>query len=51
LYHHHQADVRAADLVAHLNTSFRHFYLFAKEFKLIPEEQTAPLASITKSFS
>jgi MOB kinase activator 1 len=47
-YHHHQADVRAEDLARHLNTAFRHFYLFAKEFKLIPEEQTAPLATIIR---
>jgi MOB kinase activator 1 len=46
LYHHHQSDVRAEELAAHLNTAFRHFYLFAKEFELIPDDQTAPLSSI-----
>jgi MOB kinase activator 1 len=51
LYHHHQAEVRAEDLAAHLNTSFRHFYLFAREFKLIPEDQTEPLKTIIRGFT
>ena len=46
LYHHHIDDISKVGADAHLNTSFRHFVVFAKEFKLIPEEQLAPLKDI-----
>jgi MOB kinase activator 1 len=50
IYHHHQKDIKAEDLAAQLNTSFRHFYLFTKEFNLIPDEQLQPLATIIRHF-
>ncbi|CAG5095383.1 Oidioi.mRNA.OKI2018_I69.XSR.g14163.t1.cds [Oikopleura dioica] len=34
------------DEEAHLNTSFRHFILFAQEFQLIPLNELAPLQKI-----
>lgn len=46
IYHHHREDIRSIGAEAHLNTSFRHFIYFTKEFKLIPEEQLAPLKEI-----
>jgi MOB kinase activator 1 len=51
LYHHHQKDIKAENLAAQLNTSFRHFYLFTKEFSLIPDEQFQPLATIIRNFN
>jgi MOB kinase activator 1 len=50
VYHHHQKDIKAENLAAQLNTSFRHFYLFTKEFNLIPDDQRQPLAAIIRSF-
>jgi MOB kinase activator 1 len=50
IYHHHQKDIKAEDLAAQLNTSFGHFYLFTKEFNLIPDEQLQPLATIIRNF-
>lgn len=46
IYHHHRDDIRAIGAEAHLNTSFRHFMFFTQEFKLIPEDQLAPLKEI-----
>ncbi|KAK8894413.1 Mitotic exit network component, variant 2 [Tritrichomonas musculus] len=46
IYHHHREDIKSIGAEAHLNTSFRHFIYFSKEFQLIPEEQLAPLKEI-----
>jgi len=46
IYHHHRDDIRSVGAEAHLNTSFRHFIFFCQEFKLIPEDQLAPLREI-----
>lgn len=46
IYHHHLDDVKTVGAEAHLNTSFRHFILFSKEFDLIPEDQLAPLKDL-----
>ena len=46
IYHHHREDIRSVGAEAHLNTSFRHFIFFCQEFKLIPEDQLAPLREI-----
>lgn len=50
MYWHHIKEIKKADLEAVLNTSFKHFTLFAKEYKLIPEEQLEPMAKIIKQF-
>ncbi|OHT16049.1 Mob1/phocein family protein [Tritrichomonas foetus] len=50
IYHHHRNDVIKMGGEAHLDTSFRHFALFCKEFKLIPEDQMKPLEQIMASF-
>ena len=34
---------------AHLNTSFKHFILFVKEFNLIDQKELAPLADLIDS--
>jgi MOB kinase activator 1 len=34
---------------AHLNTSFKHFILFVKEFNLIEQKELAPLADLIES--
>lgn len=46
LYCHHLEDVKNLGLFQNLNSSFRHFVYFAKEFKLIPDDQYAPLQSL-----
>lgn len=46
IYYNHLQDVKRVGAEAHLNTSFRHFILFAKEFDLIPEDQQTPLKDI-----
>ena len=50
IYYHHLEDVKTVGAEAHLNTSFRHFILFAKEFDLIPADQLAPLQPIINQF-
>ena len=50
IYHHHRKEVQELQMSACLNTSFKHFYLFSKEFSLIPAEQLAPLQTIIVEF-
>lgn len=42
-YHHHLENFKALQTDLHLNTSFKHFILFSKEFDLIPPDQLEPL--------
>jgi hypothetical protein len=35
---------------AHLNTAFKHFYLFVKEFDLVDKKEMAPLHHIIDKF-
>lgn len=51
IYHHHRNDVVQIGAESQLDTSFKHFYLFCNEFKLIPEDQMMPLEPIIKSFN
>lgn len=46
IYHHHLNDLKEINAEAFLNTSFKTFIYFAKEFKLIPNDQLAPLKMI-----
>lgn len=50
IYHHHRRDVVQMGAETNLDTSFKHFYYFCNEFKLIPEDQMKPLEEITNSF-
>lgn len=50
MYNHHFDMLRTLGVEPHLNTSFRHFYLFIKEFNLMPEEQFAPLQFVIDCF-
>ena len=48
MYYSHAQEVINLEVEAHLNTGFKHFYLFAKEFDLIPMKEMAPLDHIIK---
>ena len=43
LYHHHIQRFVQLDAEAHLNTCFKHFLYFTKEFKLVNDREYAPL--------
>ena len=43
LYHHHIQKIVQLDAEAHLNTCFKHFLYFVKEFKLVSDREFAPL--------
>ena len=46
IYHHHLNDMKECSLQDNLNRSFKQFMAFSMEFKLIPEDQLAPLKSL-----
>lgn len=46
IYHHHFAQVCALRLEVHLNTSYRHFFLFVREYNLVHPKEMVPLAEI-----
>lgn len=46
IYNHHFAQVCALRLEVHLNTSYRHFFLFVSEYKLVDPKEMIPLAEI-----
>jgi len=48
IYYHHWEQVQALQAEAHINTCFKHFYYFAKEFSLVHDEDLAPMSEITK---
>ncbi|KAF2074809.1 hypothetical protein CYY_003873 [Polysphondylium violaceum] len=43
IYYSHMDRVGPLGVEAHLNTCFRHFYLFTKEFNLVDRKEMAPL--------
>jgi len=43
IYYHHAQNVIDLGVEAHLNTAFKHFYLFVAEFDLIEEKEMEPL--------
>ena len=43
IYHCHIQEVIDLGVEAHLNTNFKHFYLFVKEFDLVDEKELAPM--------
>ncbi|OHT00384.1 MOB kinase activator-like 1 C [Tritrichomonas foetus] len=50
IYYHHLDDVKKLDSEANFNTSFRHFYCFVNEFKLITTKELEPLKKIIQTF-
>jgi MOB kinase activator 1 len=45
-YHEHLSQFDELDILKHLNTSFKHFLFFTKEFNLIAHDQLKPLSKI-----
>jgi len=45
-YYHHLEHFTDLGELLHLNTSFKHFYFFAREFNLIPNDQLEPMRSV-----
>ncbi|KAH0787033.1 MOB kinase activator-like 1 [Histomonas meleagridis] len=45
-YYHHLENFKELGTMVHLNTSFKQFIYFTKEFNLIPQEQLDPLKDI-----
>jgi MOB kinase activator 1 len=43
IYHHHIHKMVALDCEAHLNTCFKHFVYFVREFKLVDDREMLPL--------
>ncbi|KAJ5068610.1 mob kinase activator 1b [Anaeramoeba ignava] len=46
MYHHHFQDITKLGEEAHLNTSFKHFMYFVREFKLIKKNELVPLREL-----
>uniref|UniRef100_A0A914KNQ3 Uncharacterized protein n=1 Tax=Meloidogyne incognita TaxID=6306 RepID=A0A914KNQ3_MELIC len=51
VYHQHFNLIEQLAAVAHLNTSFKHFILFANEFELIDKKQQEPLAELIEKLA
>eukprot|EP01118_Nematostelium_gracile_P018791 TRINITY_DN8485_c0_g1_i1.p1 TRINITY_DN8485_c0_g1~~TRINITY_DN8485_c0_g1_i1.p1 ORF type:complete len:246 (-),score=73.33 TRINITY_DN8485_c0_g1_i1:36-773(-) len=43
IYHCHINEIIELGVEAHLNTNFKHFYLFTKQFNLVGEKELAPM--------
>lgn len=48
VYYHHFQKLTEIGAEAHINTCYKHFYFFVKEFKLIDPKELAPLSDLTK---
>jgi MOB kinase activator 1 len=48
IYYHHTKEILQEGVEAALNTGFKHFYLFVKEFDLIDPKDMVPLEHLTK---
>jgi len=46
IYHNHWSDMQAMKTEAHLNTAFKSFVFFIKEFNLVSEAEQAPLKEL-----
>lgn len=51
IYHSHFKSVVALGVEAHLNTCFKHFIFFTKQFNLIDEKELAPLRELIGQFA
>lgn len=49
IYRNHMKDITAVGAEAHLNSCFRHFIQFVKEFKLLQEKDMKPLATVMRT--
>ena len=49
IYNCHWQDVRDAESQAYINTPFKHFYYFVKEFNLVDDKDMAPLANVIRT--
>ena len=49
MYHHHFPQIIALGEEPHLNTSLKHFILFANEFGLVDKKEYAPLEDFIKT--
>jgi len=47
IYYSHAQEIVELGVEAHLNTAFKHFYLFIREFSLVDEKEMAPLQHLT----
>ncbi|KAI6222464.1 MOB kinase activator 1A [Aphelenchoides fujianensis] len=51
IYHHHFAYIEQLKAIEHLNTSFKHFLLFVREFQLVEAAQLAPLTELIEKLT
>jgi len=51
IYYQHMQDIEALKEEAHLNTSFKHFILFVREFRLIENRELQPLQEIIRKLT
>ncbi|KAI6228889.1 MOB kinase activator 1A [Aphelenchoides fujianensis] len=51
IYHHHFVYIEQLKAIEHLNTSFKHFLLFVREFQLVEAAQLAPLAELIEKLT
>jgi len=49
IYFSHFRDIVQSGIEAHLNTCFKHFYLFITEFSLVPEKELEPLRELIEN--
>jgi len=49
IYYSHAQEIVELGVEAHLNTAFKHFYLFIREFNLVDEKEMAPLQHLTEN--
>mmetsp|Transcript_16897 Transcript_16897/g.43964 ORF Transcript_16897/g.43964 Transcript_16897/m.43964 type:complete len:214 (+) Transcript_16897:113-754(+) len=51
VYYHHFSKLAHIGAEAHVNTCYKHFFIFVKEFDLIPDKELEPLKDLSKSLS
>lgn len=49
IYHHHFSDMQSMDAEAHLNTAFKYFIYFSREFSLIADEELEPMKELIRA--
>ena len=50
VYHHHLEEFVKRNAEVHLNTSFKYFGMFVREFGLITKKEEAPLRKLLQQF-
>jgi len=51
LYYSHYQKIVALGVEAHINTCFKHYFYFVKEFNLVPEKDLIPLKDLIKTLT